>query len=85
MVLQILTGDSWAEAIANPIQDLLPGSYAFFSEKTMSDTCPLMTPHCSIVRCHMRNHDAEFGHSGKRWSLVLAGNAGTPHVLDRCS
>ena len=35
MFLQILTGDSWAEAIANPIAEQIPGIQIYFGEKTV--------------------------------------------------
>ena len=35
MVLQVLTGDSWAEAIANPIAGQIPYIQIYFGEKTI--------------------------------------------------
>ena len=35
MFLQVLTGDTWAEAIANPIAEQLPGIQIYFGEKTV--------------------------------------------------
>ena len=35
MFSQVLTGDGWAEDIANPIAEQLPGIQIYFGEKTV--------------------------------------------------